>query len=342
MFVYFSTVVRTAPQERGGELIKFDWQHKQIAGRVPIVPAHPAVHDPNPRGSTRGGRGILVDGDEVHVASYHSLCVFDRDLTPRRHISNPLFANLHELSWDADHMWATSTDIDAAVKTDRSGRTLESWWPREDPVLVERYQLQPLQIDKSQDNRTAFVGIRDTAHSHVHLNAVTMQGNRPLMLLNRFGCVVRLKPTEILIDDAQLQGSHNILVTTDGSILVNNTLKRALHVYDANGSLRTRIDLLSFPPVRRLYRRHSLAVLGAWLARHGRPSRVFHPLFYPLATARPIFVRGLCQISERSVLIGISPASLLEVDWQTGELIDFYSYSHDRYVCVHGIAGAGH
>ena len=145
--------------------------------------------------------------------------------------------------------------------------------------------------------------------------------------------------TKLVIEDEQLSGSHNILVTTDGSILVNNTLNRAVHVYDASGSLRHRIDLLGFPPVRRLYRRHGLAVLGSWLARHGRPSRVFHPLFHPIATARPIFVRGLCQVSDRTILIGISPASLLEVDWQTGELVDVYTYSNDRYVCVHGIAG---
>ena len=81
MIVYFSTVVRAAPQEKGGELVKVDWDTKRVLARTPIVPANPSVLDRNSRGSTRGGRGILVDEDYVYVASYHSILVFDHQLT---------------------------------------------------------------------------------------------------------------------------------------------------------------------------------------------------------------------------------------------------------------------
>ncbi len=136
MTVYFSTVVRAAPQKNGGEIIKVDWESKRVIAREAIVPSHPAVHDPNPRGSTRGGRGILIDGDEIFVASYHSLLVMDHDLKLKRRISHPLFANLHELAWDAQDIWAASTDIDVAIKVNRAGKTLDSWFPREDPVVA--------------------------------------------------------------------------------------------------------------------------------------------------------------------------------------------------------------
>jgi hypothetical protein len=274
----------------------------------------------------------------VLVASYHSLHTFDRGLKFIRQTSNPLFANLHELSWDGDNIWATSTDIDAAIKVDRSGKAITSWWPREDPVVAERYHLTPLRLDKEKDNRTAFAGAGNTAPSHVHLNAVALWNDRPLVLLNRFGCVVRLYPTEIVIEDAQLQGCHNILVTVDGSILINNTIGRALHVYDADGLLQRRIDLVSFPPVRKILHRHTLASIGCWLGKHGRPARLFQPLFHKTTIARPLFVRGLCQTSRQSVLVGISPATILEIDWTAGKLRDMYMYSEDRHVCIHGIA----
>src|SRR5208337_1118904 len=109
MIIYFSTVVRSAPLHLGGELVKLDWDRKEILGRTQIVPNDPMIHDLNPRGGTRGGRGILVKNGEVYAASYHTLHVFDRTLQPLRPISNRLFAGLHELCWDGDAIWATAT-----------------------------------------------------------------------------------------------------------------------------------------------------------------------------------------------------------------------------------------
>jgi hypothetical protein len=338
MIVYFSTVVRSAPQRHGGELVKLDWAKKQVVAKVPIFPANPTVDDPNPRGSTRGGRGILVTQKEVFVASYHSILVFDQNLQLLKQISNPLFANLHEIAWEGENIWATSTDIDAAVKVDQSGRTIDSWWPREDSVIADRYALQPLEINKMRDNRTSFVGVSSVAPSHVHLNAVAMQNDRPLLLLNRFGSVGRLRPTEVLIENTELRGCHNVLVTPEGFVLINDTVGRALYVYDSTGRLYKRILLTKFFPVRRLLYRHALASVGSWLAANGRPTRLFHASFHKTATARPIFVRGLCLTDKQSILIGISPAAVLEIDWRAEKLLDMYMYSSNRHVCVHGLA----
>src|SRR5437764_6835434 len=121
MIVYFSTVVRTAPLDQGGELVKLDWRRKEVLGRVPIFPTNPPVEDPNPRGGTRGGRGILVNEREVYVASYHSLHVFDHELRPTRTVTNPLFAGIHEIAWDGDGIWVSSTRLDGAVKVSPAG-----------------------------------------------------------------------------------------------------------------------------------------------------------------------------------------------------------------------------
>jgi hypothetical protein len=338
VIVYFSTVVRTAPEDRAGELVKLDWTTKRVLGRVPIRAEHPAVSDPNPRGSTRGGRGILLDGDRVLVASYHSILAFDRNLRFLEQITHPLFANLHELAFDHGDIWATSTDIDAAIKIDLSGRTIESWWPREDPVTSTQFRLEPLSIEKSRDNRTAFVGTSDAAPSHVHLNAAA-GGNgdcRPMMLLNRFGAVVRLNPTEVLVADPSLRGCHN-LVSVPGAILVNNTRARSIHAYEPDGALAKRIPLLQFSAVRRILYRHAFAAAAGWLGRFGKPQRVFRRAFAKWSAARPLFVRGLHPLDKDRILVGLSPATILEIDWRAEKLLDSFTYSGDRQVCVHGL-----
>lgn len=338
--VYFSTVVRAAPPERGGELVKLDWRRKTVLGRAPIVATNPVPVDPNPRGSTRGGRGVLVDGDRVFVASYHSLHVFDRDLKAITQLSHPLLANVHELGWDGGRIWAASTDIDAAIKLDREMRTVESWWPREDVVLAKRFGLTPLEIEKEADNRCRFVGVGTTAPGHVHLNAVAMQDGRPLVLLNRFGCLVKLFPTEIMIDDPTLHGCHNVLVMADGAIVINDTEHRAVRIYSADGKPLRKIELAGFPVVREMLRRHRRARLRAWLVKHGRPDRLFHRLREGGVVALPIFVRGLCEMGAGRILAGISPAAILEIDPATGSLLDHFVYSDDVHVCVHGLACA--
>ena len=133
MDVYFSTVVRSAPSDRGGELVWLDWETKRVKASVPIAATNPVLVDPNPRGNSRGGRGIAVIDDEVWVASYHSLRVFDRELTPRRDLSHPLMVGLHEIfPTDRGSVWVTSTAIDTALEIDvASDEARRDIWPRE-------------------------------------------------------------------------------------------------------------------------------------------------------------------------------------------------------------------
>lgn len=338
MHVFFTTVVRAAPQAKGGELVKMDWDTKTILQRAAITPSHPPVNDPNPRGSTRGGRGVLLNGDQLFAASYHTLEIFDRALTPVGRVSNRLFAGLHELAWDEDRIWASATCLDCAVCVDKSGALIEYWSPREDPLLTERFGLPKLTIDVDEDNRTKHVGVSTMAPGHVHLNAIAMQAQRPLMLLNRYGCLARLNPTEILVDDPSLKGCHNVLVTASGTILINDTVNRALRVYEADGRPRKIVNLLRFGEIDRIRKRYWLRDIGCWLRAKGRPHRIFGPLLSSVATARPLFVRGLCETPRGTFLLGLSPATIVEIDLEREQLVALFSYSNSVNVCIHGLA----
>jgi len=337
MYVYFTTVVRSSPIEQGGEIVKVDWDSKEVVRAVPIVPRDPEIDDPNPRGSTRGGRGILLNGSSILVASYHSLDVFDRDLQPKNRLTNRLFAGLHEVDWQDDNIWVSSTCIDCAVQIDKDGKLLNFWSPRSDDVTRKRFNLPPLDIDPETDNRTCNVDASTTAPGHVHLNAVTMQGDRPLVLLNRFGCLVRLNPTEILVDDPALRGCHNILVLQDGRIMINDTVNRAIRVYDPDGRRLKTIELLKFPEVERVRKKLKFREFACWLNKHGRPHRLFYRLTAPFAVARPLFVRGLCETSYGMILVGFSPATIIELDSEGTRVLDLMQFSEDPRVCIHGI-----
>ena len=133
--IYFSTVIRSAPTLQGGEIVRLQWETKRIEARAPVAATDPVLNDPNPRGNTRGGRGIVRYGDEILVCSYHTVKAFDPALRPVRDLGHPLMVGLHEVSATTrGSLLVTCTATDAVLEIDlETGGCLRSWWPREQP-----------------------------------------------------------------------------------------------------------------------------------------------------------------------------------------------------------------
>jgi hypothetical protein len=351
MYVYFSTVVRTAPVRQAGEIVCLDWDRKVIQARVPIYPCNPEVADPNPRGSTRGGRGIAFWGDHVVVASYHTLKIFDRRLRHVRDVTHPLFVGIHEVHGGAGNLlWVTATSIDAALEVDpETGQLGRQHWPREVPAFCAALNLTPLAIDKAADNRPRFLGQGYLAQaSHLHLNAVASWRGELYAVFNSFGILANLDRAEVVIEDPELKGAHNLVVAEDGTALVNDTYSAVVRSYDL-GTRRagSAIPLSQFPWVRDLADRAVSGRLGRRLVSRLRVGRLVKRLPWlglrlaraaylsPLA-ARPLFLRGLDRIGDR-LFVGLSPASILCLNAHTGELLDAYNYSTDLHDCIHGL-----
>ena len=235
MYVYFGTVVRTAPVREGGELVKLDWSTKRVERSVPIVPEDPSVeHDPNPRGNTRGCRGIQIRGERVLAANYHTIEIFDRDLAPRGRISDGLMVGLHETSLDGDTLWVTSTAIDAAIgyDVDRGTRT-GGFFPRDSSALRERLGLAAQTLDREADHRLGFLDSAHTQHgSHLHLNAVAQWRGRHYGLCHAKGAIVDLSRETVVYQDPSLIKAHNLVVREDGLAFVNDTYRATLKIVD--------------------------------------------------------------------------------------------------------------
>jgi hypothetical protein len=329
MRVFLSTVVRGAPMQRAGELIALDWNKKKVLKRVPVYPSEPSVDDPNTRGGGRGGRGIALLPQELFVASYHTLLGFDYELNPTRRISHGNFAGLHELKVDGDGIWVSSTALGCVLKLDLTGKVNAEWWAHEDPVVQKHFAPEPLRVDKGRDNRLAYL----TDFSRLHLNNVEVHNGRVYVCFNHHGAVLRLFPTEIIAHDPALKGCHNGVITPDAELLLNDSHHHSLVVWDLkSGHVKKRINLAGFPEV---------AALAAARRLKDVPARVrLRNFLLRKRMSRPLFTRGMCLLDDARVLLGVSPATVLELDFKKGRLLGYCQLSGSANECVHGLEAA--
>lgn len=329
--IYFSTVFRYAPNDQGGELVKLDWENKRVLNRVVISPKSLKINDPNPRGNSRGGRGIAVTNGKIYVASYCELQVFDLELNHLKNISHPLMSGLHEVFLVNDNqLWITCTPLDCALLLDLTTEKItKSYWPREMNAFQERWNLKPQELDKESDNRVKFLAAKENENpNHTHFNAISVWNGDVFGLLNRFGAVINLSNESVLIEEKNIWGCHNLLFSNEGLIFINDTRNQGIQIYDNKGKFIKRINLLPYHPISKKLKLYKMtAPLKVYLERRN---------LIKYGTVMPFFVRGL-DINGDLLYFGISPASIICINWKTEQLIDVYNYSTDERIAVHGL-----
>ncbi len=332
MNIYFGTVARAAPISQGGSLFKLDWDRKEIIREVPTIPTEPDLyHDPNARGNVRGVRGIRIFNDEVFVADYHTINVFDRDLNLRRKLTHGLMIGLHETQIVDSSIWVTSTPLDAVLKYSLDDGALEaSHWPREMPEFQQSLNLEPLPIDKNIDNRLNFLETETfRGDSHLHLNAVCEFRGDVYALFHSKNVVVNLTKGTIVIDDKNLKHAHNLIMEEPGVVYINDTHRTVVRQY----------DLDSGKQIRAINIRKMRGINSLLLRTVGRAIKEIGVTFLSKkwkATARPFYLRGL-DITEDYIFAGFSPATIVCIDKKSGKLIDYYFHSTDVRDCIHGL-----
>lgn len=332
MQLYFTTIFRGAPLRKAGELVHLDWKRKEVKARVPIYPDNPAFDDPNPRGGGRGGRGIIEQGENLLVASYHTLHLYNRELEHLKDISHRHFVGIHEVdSYRPDRVWVTSTTIDLALELNlEDGSVTQQFWVRRLPGFQDALGVEPLGVDNSADNRTRYLDTKYvTDPNHLHLNAVAKWQEEMYALFGFHGVIANLNQQAIIVEDPKLKPGHNLFILEDGTAVVLGTYSRTIRFYDlANGKLVRTIDLMQFQWVRDLLR---------WRDRiYGVKRLIKERILAGGKAARPLFLRGL-DIVGRKIFIGATPAIILCIDLDSGELIDQFVYSSNVLLGIHGI-----
>ena len=341
MKIFFGIVIRTAKVNKSGRLVKVDWIKHNIEKDILIFPKNPNTQDdPNPSGGTRGCRGIGFTNDKVIVANYHSLEVFDMDLNHKRTISHPLMACLHEIFVEHNqYIWVSSTMIDAALKYDlSSGQLIQEFWPRDMKNIQFRLNLKPTKIDQAEDNRYIYREFFNNKNasdfSHLHLNAVSVYNSEVFALFNEKGVIANLSRDEILIQDNSIKSCHNLIIR-QGKAFVNDTIGKRVMIYDVKKqALIKEIDLMGFKEILELQ-------ATAMLKYNFKPKQILKNLLVKAKLKRKtkadiIFIRGMDMINE-DLFIGISPASIVHINWEKEMLYDLFTYSLDPKYAVHGL-----
>jgi len=331
--IYFGTVTRAAPLSEGGSLFKLDWGRKTIIREIPIVPAEPSVDtDPNARGNVRGCRGIGIVNDQIIAADYHSLTFYDRDLNLKRRMSHGLMVGLHETQIVDSSIWVTSTTLDAALRYQlEDGSLQESYWPREAPEFQNSLNLEPLDIDKSIDNRLKFLEQGSfRGPSHLHLNAVCEFRGEVFALFHSKSLVANMSRGTIVIQDDNLKHAHNLIMEEPGVVYINDTRRTVVRQYDLESGKQIRaINIRKMRGIKQLlFKSAAQAIKETGGAFFGHKSKT---------TARPLYLRGLA-IQENYIFAGFSPATIVCINKKTGKLVDYYFHSTDVRDCIHGLA----
>ena len=332
MHVYFSTVKRSAPVEKGGAVCKLDWSSKTVLQKRDLYPAHPNIIDPNPRGNSRGGRGIIRHDNRIFVATYHSIEVLDERLTPVGLITDFNFAGIHEISSSKNHLMIASTASNVAAIYDLASEKVSTYyWPAEDERLMSRLQLKVTRCErKDVDNRLNYLELHNRdKEGHLHLNAVDFSGSHYYALLNKPGAICRLDDMELMVRHEYLEGAHNLLFTGPTKALIVSTRCGLLLEYDVVDNGIAVVADLNDTPFSHGYTRKESSGLRGLLRRNKGQEEI----------AKKLFWRGL-DVSENSVFVGTSPAAILEFEKGSYRYLNYYQYSDDVREAIHGVCVA--
>jgi hypothetical protein len=186
-----------------------------------------------------------------------------------------------------------------------------------------------MNLDKEADNRLNYIGINDNKTPyHTHFNAISVWNNEIYGLLNRFGAVVNLTKESILFEDINIWGCHNLKFSNDDLIFINDTRNQSVQIIDTQGKFVKHINLLPFHSIGKKMKFYKTIA----------PYKVFleKKKIIKYGTVMPFFVRGL-DIDGDLLYIGISPASILCINWKSEKIVDIFNYSPDVRKAVHGL-----
>ncbi len=291
-------------------------------GRVSFVTPSPEStfrgRDPNPRGGTRGARGVSVYGDRLVVANAERLFVFDSSWRLLAEISDRLMSDVHDVLAEEHGIWVAATGCDLLLFVRWDGRIEHEWSLREDGELLRELGFRERslpRIDPDVDWRDPRA--RGEGYERLHLNSLARGENGLLASLGRV--ILTLEPPDLasaLVQvsrtgavsvlfrrEATVAPNHNVAV--DGDLLVYNDSNRdCLVAYDrSRGAERCAVPIPGDPGWAR-----GLARVGPtrWLVGSQAPLALYEVDLeraevvaeYPLGGIKDETVYGICPIPD--------------------------------------------
>jgi hypothetical protein len=262
-----------------------------------------------------GARGITSNKEHIFIAAQNVIFVFDKDLKLIREIHNNLFNGLHELDWYSGSLYVTCAVTDSILALNQEGDVTKSFLLGNNPFFTSKFNLEPRTLDNRLDYR-----VMHRCRRLYHINNVQVTNDGVYAGFNIQGAFVKIHPfEEILIADTKLNMCHNAQYTPDREhILINDTKHYSLQVFDHNCKHLRTIDL----------RKLDLPIDFSQKTTFGTGHQI-----------KAGWLRGMefSRVDQNIVFLGLSPSSILAIDYVKGKMVDFMKLRRNIWITVHGI-----
>ena len=320
--VVTSVIRHLDARSKSGFLSVVDWPSGRLVARLPVPESMHRMTDPNPRGGTRGVRGVSALRDKLLVANADKVFVVDRNWKAVSEVTHPFMGGVHDILAEPDGFWACCTSADLLVKFSWKGDVLTEWDCRGDSELKARLGLQWVpQVQRDFDYREPEIAGRPGSNL-VHLNSLSRGPGGLIVSLGRIrsrSLYLRGRIRNLARRAARLLGvSHrrgNLSALPSDQIAGSSSAIVRLAAGLSPEILHC-VDGISVPnhnaeehEGRLVYNdSNASCVVQLRLDQSMEPRRVVIP-------GEPPFVRGLMRLDARRFLVGSqAPAAIYEVD----------------------------
>jgi hypothetical protein len=312
-----------------GNLRVFDLERGCLTFRVPVPESRWRAEDPNPRGGTRGGRGVAVHGDRFVLGTHEDVTIVDTSWSPVHRFTHPILSSIHDVVADVRGMWVSCTRGDSVALFDWDGALVDWWSLGVDKKLAKALNLHLVRpFDPKADYRDPRIDL--LGWSTVGLNGLGRGESGFLVSLGRIAD--RRKRVRMPFRRQPLPdpASFAIVALPPDGRLRDATASILLHRVDQpvdapNHNAGEEGDLL-------LYNDSNRNAFVVWDRAAGREARSVP------VPGDPPFARGLLRLSPGRWLIGSQkPLALYEIDVEAGEIVATYDLEGGEEETVYAI-----
>ena len=163
--VAVSSIGRGAEIERASGYVRIvDLERGDVTFKLPVPESRWREEDPNPRGGTRGAKGVAVHADRFVLGTHEDVTVLDASWRLVTRFSHPILASVHDVLADERGIWVTCTRGDSLALFDWQGELADAWSLGTDKQLAKALGLHLVRrFDPDADYRDPRIDLQGFA-----------------------------------------------------------------------------------------------------------------------------------------------------------------------------------
>ena len=351
---------RCPPDEPSGHIYTVDLASKQVLRRSQILEPAYRQFDDNPRGGMRGAKGIAIRDNQIALANFSMICLYDAQWNLVEVISHPSCAGIHDILYQHESLWVTVARTDLLMRFDLSGQLIEHYDLREPTPVLDALDWDPPVLLNSEQILSGVTDFRDPrtheweTYDWAHINGISTNSDGDLFISlgfvfdGKYANLLRLKNRLKKLGIWPVMMGMNRRVR---SLIGNpeNNIDNSLVVRPA----RAQSAIVRFSPTKQHQVRlhipsvatpsHSLHLLpddnGVYLNTTEGAVIHFDTRSGQVISSKKVtdgFLRGICELSAHIVVAG-SMGWLLTYDLETQELLGSFQLTLDPTESIYDI-----